>query len=116
VFFGESYFNHHDHRVVGWAALDAAAPAASNPNYFPDAGDAHAVTTVFLSGTLDPDVWVDISGTIDTKVKALSCHESQLGDRGPEWIRAALEQRAEEGGRVAGVRLAEGFRRLSLAG
>lgn len=116
VFFGGSYFNHHDHRVVGWAALDAAAPAAGNPHYFPDAGEAHAVPTVFLSGTLDPDVWVDIAGTIDTKIEALSCHESQLGDRGREWIRAALEQRAEEGGRMAGVQLAEGFRRLSLAG
>ncbi|HEX8770864.1 MAG TPA: PIG-L deacetylase family protein [Acidimicrobiales bacterium] len=116
VFFGETYFNHHDHRVVGWAALDAAAPAAGNPHYFPDAGEAHAVSTVFLSGTLAPDAWVDIASTIDTKIEALSCHESQLGDRGRDWIRAAVEGRAQEGGLTAGVLLAEGFRRLSLAG
>ncbi|MDQ6909474.1 MAG: PIG-L family deacetylase [Actinomycetota bacterium] len=116
VFFGETYFNHHDHRVVGWAALDSVAPAAANPHYFPDAGEAHAVSTVFLSGTLDPDVWVEIAATIDVKIEALSCHESQLGDRGSDWVRAAVEQRAQDGGRMAGVGLAEGFRRLSLVG
>ena len=29
VFFGPSYFNHHDHRVVGWSVLDAVSPAAA---------------------------------------------------------------------------------------
>ena len=29
VFFGDGYFNHHDHRVTGWATLDAVAPAAA---------------------------------------------------------------------------------------
>jgi LmbE family N-acetylglucosaminyl deacetylase len=37
VFFGEHYYNHRDHRVVGFAALDAAAPAAASPLYFPSA-------------------------------------------------------------------------------
>lgn len=114
VFFGESYFNHRDHRVVGWAALDSVAPAAANPLYFPDAGDAHHVGTVLLSGTLEPNAWVDIGETIDVKVEALRCHRSQLGDHDEDWVRAVLVQRAEDGGSVAGVRYAEGFRRLQL--
>src|SRR5215218_4230139 len=32
VFFGDRYFNHHDHRVTGWATLDAVAHAAGNPH------------------------------------------------------------------------------------
>ena len=36
VFFGDGYFNHRDHRVTGWATLDAIAPAAGNPHYFPE--------------------------------------------------------------------------------
>jgi LmbE family N-acetylglucosaminyl deacetylase len=117
VFFGQSYFNHHDHRIVGWATLDAIAPAAGNPHYFPEAGPAHQVRIVFLSATLDADSWVDIGSTIDTKVAALSCHESQLGDRGGDWVRDAVEARAAEGARacaVPGVTFAEGFRRLVL--
>ena len=113
VFFGNSYYNHHDHRATGWATLDAVAPAAGNPHYFPDAGPVHQVKSVYLSATLEPDVWVDITDTLDVKVEALFRHESQLTETG-EFFRAFLRERAEEGGRVAGVPYAEGFRRLSL--
>jgi LmbE family N-acetylglucosaminyl deacetylase len=113
VFFGSSYFNHRDHRVVGWATLDAVSPAAAMPQYYPEAGTAHQVARVYLSGTLEPDVWVDITGTIDVKTEALLCHASQVGEPG-EWLRSVVRQRAEEGGRVAGVRYAEGFRLLRL--
>jgi LmbE family N-acetylglucosaminyl deacetylase len=111
VFFGQRYFNHRDHREAGWAALDAVAPAAANPHYFPDAGPAHQTGAVYLSGTLEPDLWVDISDTIEAKTEALSRHESQLGDAG-EWMRQVVRQRAEEAGRAAGVRYAEAFRVL----
>jgi LmbE family N-acetylglucosaminyl deacetylase len=114
VFFGSSYFNHRDHRVVGWATLDAVSPAAAMPRYFPAAGSAHQVSGVYLSGTLEPDVWVDVTGTIDVKAEALLCHASQLGEPG-EWLRSVVRERAEEGGRIAGVRYAEGFRRLLFA-
>jgi len=113
VFFGQHYANHRDHRVVGLATLDAVAPAAGNPHYFPDAGEAHEPAVLYLSGTLEPDVWVDISTTIETKAEALACHASQIGEPG-EWLRSAVRQRAEASGRQAGVRYAEGFRRLLL--
>ncbi|HKY14184.1 MAG TPA: PIG-L deacetylase family protein, partial [Microthrixaceae bacterium] len=80
TFIGEHYVNHRDHRVVGWAVLDAVAPAASSGSYFPEAGPPHRVAEVLLSGTLQPDWWVDISTTIDQKVEALACHRSQLVD------------------------------------
>ena len=114
VFFGASYVNHRDHRAVGWAVLDAVAPAAANPHYFPDLGPAHAVRALWLSGTLQPDVWVDISGTVDRKAEAVGCHISQTGEPG-EWLRSVVGLRAEEAGREAGVRHAESFRRLVLA-
>ena len=114
VFFGQRYFNHRDHREVGWATLDAVAPAAANPHYFPDAGPAHQVGAVYLSGTLEPDVVVDITDTIDAKAEALLHHESQLGEAG-EWMRHVVRQRAEEAGRAGGVAFGEGFRRLQLA-
>lgn len=117
VFFGDRYFNHSDHRVTGWATLDAVAPGAGNPHYFPDqlaAGlTVHHVAAVYLSGTLKPNCWVDIGDDIETKIDALFCHASQLTETG-EWFREFLRERAEEGGRAAGVRYAEGFRRLSL--
>jgi LmbE family N-acetylglucosaminyl deacetylase len=115
VFFGQDYFNHRDHRVTGWAVLDAVAPAAALPLYFPDAGLAHQVSTVLLSGTLEPDVWVDISGTVEAKVRAVSCHRSQFPE-GAEWATSAVHGAAGDAGQSAGVAYAEGFRRLRLGG
>ncbi len=113
VFFGQQYANHRDHRVVGWAALDATTPAAGMPLYFPEAGPPHTPSTLYLSGTLEPDVWVDITSTIELKAEALACHATQVGPPG-EWLRSVVRQRAESGGRQAGVQFAEGFRRLHL--
>lgn len=113
IFFGQDYFNHRDHRILGLALLDAVAPAAALPHYFPDAGPPHQVSTVLLSGTLEPDDWVDVSDTIETKAAAVECHRSQFaGQNG--WAGEAVRQRAAEEGRRAGVAYAEGFRRLSL--
>jgi LmbE family N-acetylglucosaminyl deacetylase len=113
ILFGQHYFNHRDHRVVGFATLDAVAPAASNPHYFPDAGPGHHVGSVYLSGTLEPDAWIDVTTSIEAKARALLCHQSRVGEA-DEWLTAAVRQRAEESGRLAGVPYAEGFRRLLL--
>jgi LmbE family N-acetylglucosaminyl deacetylase len=115
VFFGQEYFNHRDHRVTGLAVLDAVAPAAALPHYFPEAGPAHQVSTVLMSGTLEPDVWVDISATVGRKGEAVGCHRSQFPD-GVEWATTAVRLGAEDAGRQAGVDYAEGFRRLRLVG
>ncbi|MDA8295074.1 MAG: PIG-L family deacetylase [Actinomycetota bacterium] len=114
VFFGEHYYNHRDHRVIGFAALDAVAPAAASPLYFPEAGAPWQVSTVYLSGTLEPNVCVEVSDTIGQKLEAVLAHRSQLGE-GDEHFRAVLEARAREMGREVGVRYAESFRRLQLA-
>lgn len=114
VFFGQEYFNHRDHREVGWALLDALSPAAALPHYFPDSGPPHQVNTVLLSGTLEPNVWVDISDTIELKVNAVECHRSQFYPV-ESWAGTAVRARAQAEGRRAGVSYAEGFRRVVLA-
>lgn len=119
VFFGDRYFNHHDHRVTGWATLDAVASAAGNPHYFPEQVAAglpvHQVQAVYLSGTLEPNCWVDIGATLERKIDALFCHASRLVVT-EEWFRQFLRERAEQGGADAGLRYAEPFRRITLAG
>jgi LmbE family N-acetylglucosaminyl deacetylase len=113
IFFGDSYVNHRDHRQLGWAVLDTLVPAAS-PLYVPEAGPAHQVGLVLLSGTLEADAWVDIGAVLDTKVAAVSCHESRLGGD-PELIADLLAHRASEEGHRAGIEHAEAFRRLRFS-
>lgn len=110
VFFGDSYVNHRDHRELGWAVLDSIVPAAS-PLYIPDAGPAHQVGLVLLSGTLEADAWIDIADVLDRKVAAVACHESRLGGD-PAVVAELLEHRAAEEGRRSGLQHAEAFRRL----
>ena len=113
VFFGQDYFNHRDHRIAGAALLDAVAPASALPHYFPDAGPAHQVSTVLLSGTLEPDEWIDVTDTIEAKAAAVECHRTQFAGQSG-WAGEAVRRRAAEEGRRAGVGYAEGFRRLTL--
>jgi LmbE family N-acetylglucosaminyl deacetylase len=115
LFFGQEYFNHRDHRLAGTTLLDAVSPAAALPHYFPEAGPPHQVTTVLLSGTLEPDVWVDVTETIDLKAAAVECHRTQFAEPGG-WAGEAVRRRAEQEGRRAGAGYAEGFRRLTLRG
>lgn len=117
TFFGDSYVNHHDHRQVGWALLDACAPASASPLYFPDQGPVHQVEEVWLSGTLEPDTWVDVAPVLATKAEALACHRSQLGGVADvAMVEAVVRQRAEEAGQEVDLASAEAFRRLRLAG
>jgi LmbE family N-acetylglucosaminyl deacetylase len=112
--FAGVYVNHRDHRETGWALLDAVAPAAAMPLYFPEQGPPHQVASLLLSGTLEPDVVADISRTIDTKVKAVLAHSSQLaGDA--DAIRELVYERAEQAGRPVGAEFGEAFRSVELA-
>ena len=124
-FFGGQYVNHRDHRQVGWAVLDAVAPAAANPNYFPSAGAPHHVRELWLANSLEPDHWVDVADVLAAKAAAVWCHRSQLGAGGEielgddgdqqELLLAMLTERAASEGRRGGYSAAEGFRRLALA-
>jgi LmbE family N-acetylglucosaminyl deacetylase len=114
VFFGDSYVNHRDHREVGWAVVDAVAPAAASPLYFPEAGSPHQVQALLLSGTFQADAWVDVSDAVEAKVAAVACHESRVGGD-PALVADLLRARMAETGAQAGVDHAESFRRLRFA-
>ena len=104
--------NHTDHRAAGYAAVDAVYPAARNPMAFPwlarDGLAAHRVRRLYMFWTDKPTAYVDITATVDRKVAALRCHQSQVGDRLGEvekWIR----EWSGEQGKEVGVANAEGF-------
>jgi LmbE family N-acetylglucosaminyl deacetylase len=82
------YINHPDHRATGQVTLDAIFPGTGNPMAYPElhaAGlPAHKIREVYLTAAKDPDVWIDITDTIDTKLRALRAHVSQLGDWDPD--------------------------------
>lgn len=118
LFFGDRYINHRDHRITGLAALDCVAPASANPHYFPQhlaqGLKPHAVSQVLCSGTLAPNAWVDVAGTIDLKIAAVGCHASQVGEE-TQWLPEVIRDRAAASGAEVGVKFAEAFRRLQIS-
>ena len=113
VFFGQSYFNHHDHRVVGWATLDAVAPAAANPHYFPDAGAAAPGRRACTCRARWSPTCGSTSPTRSTS-RPRPCSATRARSARPaNGCGRAVRERAEEAGRAAGVAYAEGFRRFA---
>ena len=78
-FFEDRYVNHPDHRAAGVAALEAAFPCAEMELLWPEEGTPHAVQAIYVSSTLEPNTWIDITATMETKIAALKAHASQVG-------------------------------------
>jgi LmbE family N-acetylglucosaminyl deacetylase len=118
-FYGNQYINHPDHRAVATAAIDALFPAAGNRNYFPELLEEGLepikIKEVYITNSREPDVWVDITETIDRKIEALRQHASQMGDWDPG---THLKQWAAEDGkkRTPPVAYAEDFRYMKIEG
>jgi len=111
VWVGDSYINHPDHRAAAAAALDAVFPAAGQPNLFEDLGlPAHKVRQVYASTWGEVNTWVCIDDTIETKIRALLAHESQVQPQVAERIRGWAAERAK--GKE--MQYAEAFRVVTL--
>jgi len=87
-YFGQEYIQHPDHIAVGEATLAAVFPSARDRLTFPEllaeGLEPHVVPHVYLTGSREPDVFVDITAYFDRKLAALRAHRSQLGDWDPE--------------------------------
>jgi LmbE family N-acetylglucosaminyl deacetylase len=111
VFSGDNYINHPDHRAAAQATLDAVAPASSMPLLWPATGNPHRVRQVYIYGNDQPNVWVDITATIDQKIEALKQHASQMGDWDPT---DRIKAWSAETGKEKGLAYAERFRVITL--
>jgi LmbE family N-acetylglucosaminyl deacetylase len=140
------YEGHPDHRAVAIAAHEAASFAhfpLYEPEQLADGLEPHYVSEqwYFAKAPRDRNTFVDITETVDKKIEALLCHESQMVltlrdlqfaagasgldipfivDRDPHDYREVIEKQiravAAAVGREAGFAYAEGFRRTRYGG
>jgi LmbE family N-acetylglucosaminyl deacetylase len=111
VFSGDNYINHPDHRAAAQAALDAVAPASEMPLLWPELGEPHRVDRVYVRGNDQPNVWVDVTDTMQQKIAALRKHASQLGEWDPT---ERITNWAAEVGQEKGLAFAESYRVVTL--
>ena len=112
------YMGHHDHRITGTVAMDAIFPYSRDHLFYPEHKAEgllpHKVKEVYFTGAEDPDVFIDISETFEIKVKAISCHVSQVGDHSQDWANWVdqMAGRSAAVGKSHGLMLAEAFRKI----
>lgn len=117
-----AYLNHSDHRATGNIVLDAIFPPVGNPRSYrellAEGLMPYQVHEIYLFHSGEDNTFIDISETIELKVKGLQCHVTQFGpnvemlDRIREWgIETAKEAKEKKG---LELQYAEAFRRIKL--
>jgi LmbE family N-acetylglucosaminyl deacetylase len=112
--YNEGYVNHSDHRATGYATIDAVFPMSRNIMTFPELKkeglEPHRVKQLYLVNLQNPNYGVDITKTIDLKVRAMSLHQSQGIGKHPEF----LKEMAAGMGKRFGYKYAEPFFKIEF--
>jgi LmbE family N-acetylglucosaminyl deacetylase len=117
LFTANAGLNHPDHRAAGQATLDAVFPSARDHLSFIELWkeenlEPHIVREVWVCGTLQPDVILDVTETWENKINALYEHKSQIGDA--EKLAERMRNRRTADSTPDNPRYEEKFRRLIL--
>ena len=98
------FVNHRDHRNTGIMAVDAVYPTARDHMNFPEQIDeegleTHNVSELYIWGHSDANFPVDISDSVETKLRGLMEHKSQFADRGEGFSQSMRDRFRDEDGR-----------------
>jgi len=112
------FASHRDHRVTGGVVLDCVYPLARDHLAFPELlpeYEPHRVGEVYIVKWQEEDhqLVVDISETMDAKLRAIACHRSQFPDFPA--MEARVRKRGAALGRPHGYAYAETFDRIRLS-
>ena len=111
---------HRDHRITGQVALDAVFPYARDHLHFGDLWsneglEPHKTGTVLFWGTERPNVFIDISGTLDRKIEMVQTRRSQMGGHSEDEVSSFVREQAREAASPQdSLEYAEAFRRVTF--
>jgi LmbE family N-acetylglucosaminyl deacetylase len=108
--------SHRDHRTVAGIALDCVYPLARDHLAFPELMaqglEPHKVKEVHMMWWAEPELVVDITDTMDLKIKALACHASQFKDF--QGVEKRVRERSAQLGQPKGYAYAETFETIVI--
>src|SRR6266487_439240 len=117
-----AYLNHPDHRTTGSIVLDAIFPAVGNPRSYrellAEGLPPYRVHELYLFFSDKDNTYIDVTETIDLKVKGLQCHVTQFGPEADmlemtrKWCAETAKEAKEKKGQD--MQYAEAFRRIKL--
>src|SRR6476659_9549722 len=115
LWFGSGYINHWDHKQAGLLALTAVMPDAPSRPMFPELLDEglepFEVPNLWLAMN-EPDMYVDITETLDAKLASLAEHVSQHTEGATSFVRGRAEALGKQSG--SGYAFAEGVKAFHL--
>ena len=110
IIINNSFVSHSDHRATGLATVDSVYPTARDrlnfPEHLEEGLETHKVRELFLWGTNQSNLEIDISDFFEKKIDALKEHKSQF-DFTEEMQNRFLERWKNEEGKYT-----EKFRRI----
>ena len=112
------FASHRDHRITGGVVLDCVYPLARDHMAFPELlpeYEPHRAREIYIVKWQEEDhqLVVDISETMDLKLEAIACHQSQFPDFPA--MEARVRNRCAALGRPHGYAYAETFDRILLS-
>ena len=113
--FASFYGAHRDHRQTAEAVFDAIYPAAGSKYYFPELTakfKPHQIDEAWFWHPKKPNKFINISKTMDLKLRALRAHKSQFEDFSA--VEKKILEWAHLNGKKGGMKYAESFRRLNF--
>lgn len=109
---------HPDHMAAGEAALQAVFPTARDHMTFPDllenGFEPHKVAEVWIMGHPEPDHYVDVTDHMDTSVKSLMQHASQVEGWDEARALEVLSRWRRERAIGKGMEFAEAFKKIAF--
>ena len=114
-FYGNEYMNHPDHRIAADVCCDAVFPSAGTRLIFPEllseGYEPHNVSYVYMHGSEKNNLFIDISNTLELKIKALQQHKSQITKSD---AKKTVMDWAIETGKLGGMKYAECYHVMVL--
>lgn len=115
-YYSEEFINHTDHRAAALAAMDAVFPLSRDRLTFLEHEKQglkpHKVEEILFSNFRDGKYVVDITKTLEKKIKALSLHKSQFNNFAD--VEKRIRKRARNLGKKNKYKAAEGFNRVVI--
>jgi LmbE family N-acetylglucosaminyl deacetylase len=115
-YFNEDFINHTDHRAASLAAMDAVFPLSRDRLTFLEHEKQglkpHKIEEILFVSFGGGEFFVDISKTIEKKIKALSLHKSQFKNFAD--VEKRIRERAKVLGNKKGFKAAESFKRIVI--
>ncbi|MFH1522860.1 MAG: PIG-L family deacetylase [Patescibacteria group bacterium] len=114
--FDNFYRYHRDHRIAAEVVFDAIYPAVGSEVFFPELMKKnilpHKIDEVWFYAPERPNFFINITKTIDKKIKALKKHKSQI--KNIIGLEKRIRDWAKENGKKRRMPYAETFRKVIL--